>query len=182
MQMLIDDLLTFSRTNKADKVFEEVDLNLLLENATQELAQIIEEKDARIQTVHLPTLNVIPFQFQQLVINLISNSIKYSKPGIAPIIKITVEVTDGKSINDTRAEPQKKFYKISFIDNGVGFEQQYAENIFILFQRLHGRSEYTGTGIGLAICKKIVENHQGFITAEGKPNIGAAFHVFLPVS
>ncbi|MDB5229090.1 MAG: hypothetical protein JWN78_3283 [Bacteroidota bacterium] len=182
MQMLIDDLLTFSRTNKADQIFESVDLNVLLENAKHELAQIIEEKDAHIQSVHLPTLNVIPFQFQQLLINLISNSLKYSKPGITPLIRITVEIIDGKNIPSTRAEHQKKYYKISFIDNGVGFEQQYAENIFVLFQRLHGRSEYTGTGIGLAICKKIVENHQGFITAEGKPNTGAAFHVFLPAS
>lgn len=181
MQMLIDDLLTFSRTNKADQVFETVDLNILLENAKQELAPTIEEKQATIRSNHLPTLEVIPFQFYQLLINLIGNSLKYSKPDVKPVIQITVEIIDRKLLHDIRANPQKSYYKISFIDNGVGFEQKYADNIFVLFQRLHGRSEYSGTGIGLAICKKIVENHQGFITAEGRPGIGASFHIFLPV-
>jgi signal transduction histidine kinase/CHASE3 domain sensor protein len=181
MQMLIDDLLTFSRSNKADKVFEETDLNVLLENTQHELAQLIEEKDAVIQSNHLPTLSVIPFQFQQLLINLIGNSLKYSKPDVPPIIKITVQVLDGDKVPAQNADMRRKYYKFTVSDNGVGFEQQYAENIFILFQRLHGRSEYSGTGIGLAICKKIVENHQGFITATGVPNGGASFHIFLPV-
>ncbi len=180
MRILIDDLLLFSSTTKTEKVFEKSNLNNLLENAKQELAQSMEEKNAKVESIPLPSLNVIPFQIQQLFINLIGNSLKYSKPDVAPIISVKCEKIIAKEYPILKMDLYKKYYKISFTDNGLGFEQQYAESIFILFHRLHHVTEYKGTGIGLAICKKIVENHAGFIFAEGNPGIGATFIVFLP--
>ncbi|WP_158634645.1 sensor histidine kinase [Flavobacterium glaciei] len=181
MRNLIHDLLQFSRTNKGEKVFEETDLNVLFENAKQELNQIIEDKKAIVESDELPILKVIPFQIQQLFINLISNSLKYSKVEIAPIIKINTRII---THNDEEFLPNhnSKYYKITIEDNGIGFDQQYAKKIFILFNRLHNKNEYEGTGIGLAICKKIVENHKGFILANGTHNEGATFIIYLPVS
>jgi signal transduction histidine kinase/CHASE3 domain sensor protein len=180
MRILIDDLLLFSSTNKSEKVYEKTDLNILLENVKQELGQAIEEKNAVIQSVFLPALNVIPFQIQQLFTNLIGNSLKYSKPERSPVIKIDSEKVIAKDYPIIKADAYKKYHKISLTDNGLGFEQQYAENIFVLFHRLHHITEYPGTGIGLAICKKIVENHAGFILAEGRPGNGSTFTFFLP--
>ena len=179
MRVLIQDLLQFSRTNKGEKVFEEADLNVLLENAKQELAQIMEDKKAVIESNELPTLNVIPFQIQQLFINLIGNSLKYSKAETAPIIKINVSIITHNE-EDLLPNTNSKYYKITIEDNGIGFEQEYAKKIFILFNRLHNKNEYEGTGIGLAICKKIVENHKGFIVAKGIPDQGATFIIYLP--
>ena len=179
MRVLIQDLLQFSRTNKGEKVFEEADLNVLLENAKQELAQIMEDKKAIVESNELPTLNVIPFQIQQLFINLIGNSLKYSKAETAPIIKINVSIITHNE-EDLLPNTNSKYYKITIEDNGIGFEQEYAKKIFILFNRLHNKNEYEGTGIGLAICKKIVENHKGFIVAKGIPDEGATFIIYLP--
>lgn len=179
MRVLIQDLLQFSRTNKGEKVFEEADLNVLLENAKQELAQIMEDKKAIVESNELPTLNVIPFQIQQLFINLIGNSLKYSKAETAPIIKINVSIITHNEEN-LLPNTNSKYYKITIEDNGIGFEQEYAKKIFILFNRLHNKNEYEGTGIGLAICKKIVENHKGFIVAKGIPDEGATFIIYLP--
>lgn len=180
MRALIDDLLLFSRANKIEKVFEQTDFNQILESVRQELSQTIEEKNAVLSSAHLPTLNVIPFQIQQLFTNLIGNSLKYSNPNVSPEIKIECEIISAGESPALRGNAPANYYKISVTDNGLGFEQKYADHIFILFQRLHNKSEYPGTGIGLAICKKIVENHDGFITAEGKPGIGATFTIFLP--
>ncbi|MFA5973413.1 MAG: CHASE3 domain-containing protein [Lentimicrobiaceae bacterium] len=180
MRILIDDLLLFSRTNKAEKVFAKTDLNLLLENANQELAQNIEEKNAVIHSDPLPEINVIPFQIQQLFVNLIGNALKYCKPGIPPEIKIECTKLTSDQYPAFIKDKGKKYYKITVSDNGMGFEQQYAENIFLLFTRLHQKLDYPGSGIGLSICKKIAENHNGFISAEGNPGVGATFSVFLP--
>ncbi len=180
MRILIDDLLHFSRTNKAEKVFEVSSLNDLLENAKQELASNIEEKKANIESSELPNLKVIPFQIQQLFINIIGNSLKYSKEGIAPVIEIKSALI--VSQNEPLLPKNKdKYYKITIEDNGIGFEQEYADKIFILFNRLHNKDEYAGTGIGLAICKKIVENHKGYIFANGVPNEGSSFTIYLPI-
>ena len=179
MRILIDDLLLFSRTNKAEKIFEKSDLNTLLENANFELAQDIEEKNAVIRSAELPVLNVIAFQIQQLFVNLIGNALKYSKPGVSPVINIDCEKLSAKNLPVFILDKRKEYYKISVSDNGIGFEQEYAEKIFILFNRLHQKSDYAGTGIGLSICKKIAENHNGYIIAEGDPGVGATFSVFL---
>jgi signal transduction histidine kinase/CHASE3 domain sensor protein len=181
MRVLIDDLLQFSRTNKAEKVFEKTDLNSLFENAKQELGQLIEDKNAIIENTELPMLNVIPFQIQQLFINLIGNSLKYSRENVTPLIKIKSLLI---TANDEELLPKTKdkFYKITVEDNGIGFEQEYANKIFILFNRLHNKNQFDGTGIGLAICKKIVENHKGYIFAEGHPNEGSIFTIYLPTT
>lgn len=180
MRVLIKDLLQFSRTTSAEQVFETADLNQLMYNALEELHHPIEEKKAVIKTESLPVLSVVPFQIQQLFINLISNSLKYSREDVTPEIKVTVErVESGDEGLPIKAG--NYFYKMVFSDNGIGFEQQYAEKIFTLFSRLHGKLEYEGTGIGLAICKKIAENHSGFIKADGTPGEGSVFTVYLPV-
>lgn len=180
MRLLIDDLLQFSRTNRADKAFEVSDINLLLEGAKQDLAEIISEEDAKIHAETFPSINVIPFQIQQLFFNLISNSLKYKSKKRKPVINISyskIRASEEKKI----IKPLKTYYhKIIFADNGIGFDNEYAEKIFVLFNRLHNKDEYSGTGIGLSICKKIVENHHGFIMANGEPNVGATFTIYFP--
>jgi signal transduction histidine kinase/CHASE3 domain sensor protein len=180
MQKFITDLLLYARASKADKTFEVADLNEILENSKRELSHRIEEKNVIINSASdLPIMNVIPFQIQQLFSNLISNSIKYSKPDIKPIIDITSETVQSKDVPQVTGDTDR-FYKISFSDNGIGFDQQYAEKIFTLFYRLHNNKEYTGTGIGLAICRIIVENHKGYIYAKGIPGKGSTFSIYLP--
>lgn len=180
MRMLIEDLLQFSRTNKAEKVFEQADLNELLDHVKQELVQVIDDKKGTIESENLPSLNVIPFQIQQLFTNLINNSLKYSKADTPPIITIKSKLVNAA---DEELLPQNsvlQYHKISFTDNGIGFEQEYAKKIFILFNRLHNKNEYDGTGIGLAICKKIADNHKGYLFAKGELGIGSTFTLFLP--
>ncbi|PTB94489.1 hypothetical protein C9994_12045, partial [Marivirga lumbricoides] len=177
MQNLVIDLLSFSRASKENKVFENYDLNIILEDAIQELQTDIQEKDAQINAVNLPNSTVIPFQFQQLFVNLLSNSLKYAKEDVQPIITIQNESISQKDLSAFPNYKKNELVKISFEDNGIGFDQQYADNIFILFKRLHDRRRYSGTGIGLAICKKILQNHKGQIYAEGKPGIGSKFTI-----
>lgn len=181
MQKLIDDLLAFSRTSSTEKVFEKTDINELLEEVKASLKLSLEEKGVIITSSKLPVTKIIPFQFNQLLENILSNSIKYSKAEVKNKIKITSEIVKGKSIRNEDAPEEKEYYKISIIDNGIGFEQQYANKIFEPFQRLHGKSEYSGTGIGLAICKKIMENHEGYINAESAPGKGSTFNIYLPL-
>ncbi|SHJ11276.1 ATP-binding protein [Flavobacterium terrae] len=180
MRILIDDLLQFSRTTRAEQVFMKTDLNELLENAKQEQAQLIEEKKAIINNETLPELEVVPFQIQQLFSNLINNSIKYSKENIPPVINISITEVDTESDEKINSITNTKFYKIIFSDNGIGFEQEYADKIFTLFTRLHNKDEYAGTGIGLAICKKIIENHKGYIFANSEIDRGSTFTIYLP--
>lgn len=183
MQKFITDLLLYSRASKADKTFEVADLNDIFENSKRELSHRIEEKNVIINTASdLPSLNIIPFQIQQLFSNLLSNSIKYSKADVRPVIDITTEVVEGKNIAHHSGDTDARFYKITFMDNGIGFDQEYADKIFTLFYRLHNNKEYTGTGIGLAICKIIAENHKGYIEAFGFPGKGSVFNVYLPES
>ncbi|HEY1192874.1 CHASE3 domain-containing protein [Flavobacterium sp.] len=180
MRVLIDDLLLFSRTNTTKKEFIKMNLNELLDNAESELAEIIEEKRAVIKTNKLPKLAVIPYQIEQLFINLIGNSLKYSQPEIDPEISITSEKVNSSDYPEILEQSIKKFHKITFTDNGMGFDPQFKQTIFILFQRLHSKTDYPGTGIGLAICKKIVENHKGHIIADSTLGKGSIFTVFLP--
>ncbi len=180
MRVLIDDLLLFSRTNTTKKEFIKTNLNELLENAESELGEIIEEKKAVINADKLPKLSVIPYQIEQLFINLIGNSLKYSRPEVNPDISITSEKVNASDYSEILEQSIKKFHKITFTDNGMGFDPQFKETIFILFQRLHSKTDYPGTGIGLAICKKIVENHKGHITADSTIGKGSEFTVFLP--
>ena len=180
MRLLIKDLLQFSRTNKSEKVFEMADLNEILEAAKHEIAESITDKSAIIKSEHLPTLKVIPFQIQQMFINLLGNSIKYSKANIPPEIHIDYRKGSLQQIGQLVLPAKKDFHKFTFSDNGIGFSEEYSQRIFELFSRLHNKDEIAGTGIGLAICKKIVENHKGYILAKGKPGEGAVFEIYLP--
>lgn len=180
MRLLIKDLLQFSRTNKSEKVFEMVDLNEILEAAKHEIAESITDKSAIIKSEHLPTLKVIPFQIQQMFINLLGNSVKYSKANILPEIQIDYRKVSLQQIGQLVLPAKKDFHKFTFSDNGIGFSEEYSQRIFELFSRLHNKDEIAGTGIGLAICKKIVENHKGYILAKGKPGEGAVFEIYLP--
>lgn len=174
MQKLIEALLSYSNTNSSEVGFVHTDLNKILEDVKTDLEDLIEEKKVTIEASGLPVLPVIPLQFQQLLQNLISNSIKYSKSQVPPIVKIHAEITH-------EHEKNGNYWKISVSDNGIGFDQRYESRIFDLFQRLHGKSEFEGTGIGLAICKKIAQNHHGFMKANGVLGKGSTFSVYLPV-
>ncbi|HEX8515458.1 MAG TPA: PAS domain S-box protein [Bacteroidia bacterium] len=180
MQKLIEALLNFSRLDKGQEIYIPTDTDVILHEIKAGLTEVIESKKAEIIADKLPVMNVIPIQFQQLLSNLISNALKYSKEETAPFIKITYDLTEGSTIAGNSVHDKKKYHHISIADNGIGFEQQYAEKIFELFQRLHGKSEYEGTGIGLAICKKIVDNHKGYINANSEPGKGAEFNVYIP--
>lgn len=181
MRVLINDLLQYSKANRSEKNLVKTDLNESLSNSLLELSQNIEDKKAIINQMELPVINGISFQMQQLFSNLLSNSLKYSKENIPPIIDINCTEIIAKTEPILKDRSLKKYYKINFTDNGIGFEQEYAEKIFLLFNRLHGKFEYQGTGVGLAICKKIVENHKGYIVADSSPNQGATFTIYLPV-
>jgi light-regulated signal transduction histidine kinase (bacteriophytochrome) len=181
MQKLIRDILAYSRTTTSEKILELTDLNDVLTQTKGELEVLITEKKATIISDPLPTLRVIPFQIQQLFSNLLNNALKFSKDGLPPHIEIRTGTVDGQMFKDFYMLPAKNYCHLSFKDNGIGFDPVYEKKIFEVFQRLHGRNEYGGTGIGLAICKKIVENHNGVINAQSQPNEGATFNVYLPV-
>lgn len=180
MRVLIDDLLQYSRTSRSQNIYSKVNFIEVVENSIVELSEIIHEKNVEINYDKLPEVEGIEFQLNQLVTNLISNSIKYSKENSIPIINIKYETVDANSDEIIKNKAIKKYHKLSFTDNGIGFEQEYAEKIFNLFQRLHGKTDYPGTGVGLAICKKIIENHRGYIKAESIPGKGSTFTFYLP--
>ncbi len=180
MQNLIKALLSYSNANKAEIKFILTDLNSIVEEAKSNLAELLEEKKAVVESDTLPRLTVVPIQLLQLFSNIIHNAIKYSKKDTTPHIKITATLILEEEIKKEYPAQKGKYWKISIADNGIGFEQQYEHKIFELFQRLHGRADYEGTGIGLAICKKIMHNHLGFITAQGKSGIGSVFNLYLP--
>lgn len=183
MQRLIDSLLEFSRTTVNEKNFEQVDLGELLEDVKRDLREVINESGAVVISGPLPVANVIPFQFRQLLSNLLGNAIKYAKKGVIPLIDISATRVGKEEIPQSSSIlTDQDYYRITVRDNGIGFEQEYAELIFELFQRLHGKTEYVGSGIGLAICKKIAENHNGWIAAESEPGVGSSFHFYLPAT
>ncbi|MCY7356767.1 MAG: histidine kinase, partial [Rudanella sp.] len=182
MQNLIDSLLNLSRTNTTELIFVPCDLNTIVDESIIDLNLSILEKQATVDYENLPIIMGVYTQMSQLFTNLIGNDIKYSRPEIKPHSKITSSIAEGKEIDHPSANNQKDYYVITITDNGIGFEKEYATKIFKLFQRLHNKNEYSGTGIGLAIVKKIVTNHNGFIVAEGKPNIGSTFTIYFPNS
>jgi signal transduction histidine kinase len=125
-------------------------------------------------------ISAVPIQIQQLLINLIGNAIKYSRENTTPVIRVTSEKASRADLKKERVNPNIDYWKISVKDNGIGFDQQYSEKIFEVFQRLHSKDQFTGTGIGLAICRKIVQTHKGYIFAHGETGKGATFNIFLP--
>ncbi|WP_157504548.1 PAS domain S-box protein [Dyadobacter beijingensis] len=180
MQQLIVDLLAFSRANVAEKHLESTDLNQVLQNVKDQLSDVIQAENATITSDELPVRYVIAYQFEQLFMNLVANALKFVSPGRAPMIEIRSGEVEGAAIALAEADPTTNYQYISFSDNGIGFDPQFKDRIFQVFQRLHNRSAYEGTGIGLAICKKIVENHKGLIDAVGKPGAGSTFIIYLP--
>jgi len=180
MQALIKDILLFSKTSIEKPTFVNTDLNEVLTEVLAEMESTIVEKNAKIEAEQLPTLYVNPVLMRPLFHNLISNAIKYSKKEVQPLVKIYSEFSSRQNGTDSN-EVKNKYCRIYVEDNGIGFEQKYSEQIFGMFKRLHLHSEFEGTGIGLALCKKIVEEHNGFITARSKVNEGSVFIISLPV-
>jgi chemotaxis family two-component system sensor kinase Cph1 len=180
MQLLIEDILTYSKAGNIDKVYEYADLNKILNKVLEELNDTIEEKGAIITVADLPVLKVIPFQVHQLLVNLLSNALKFSMDGITPTIEIGIQTVNATQIPNVKSNSPEHFYAISIKDNGIGFEKEYEDRIFNVFQRLHSSNKYPGTGIGLAICKKIMENHNGYIIADSEQNTGAVFIIYFP--
>lgn len=179
MQKLIDDLLQYSRISRNKKAFEKIDLNTVIKEITEDLSESIEEKKARVNYENLPTIKGDFFQLKQLFQNLISNSIKFSKAETAPEITISFKPIKAKNTN-LKNPMYNNYWQITVKDNGIGFDSQYKDKIFTIFQRLHGRHEYKGTGIGLAICDRIAENHFGKIEAESNLGSGAVFTILFP--
>lgn len=179
MQTMINDLMALS-TITGNKTYEQQDLNEIVAEVVNVLEYNLKDKNATITYDNLPVINVVRPQFVQLFQNLISNSLKFSRPGVEPHIRITsarLNPTDAAAYGLTE---KREYVMLRLEDNGIGFENEYAGKIFTIFQRLHGKSEYEGNGIGLSICRKVVENHKGVIHAQGVVNQGAVFTIVLP--
>ena len=179
MQKLIEALVSYASLMYEDEKFEKVDLKSVIKEVVKDLKEEIEEKGATIEISTLPTVKGINFQLQQLFVNIISNSIKFANPAVPMIIKISSTKFTGNPPTVT-GESLKQWFKISFFDNGIGFNNSFKNDIFKVFHRLHA-NQYTGSGIGLAICKKNVESHNGYITATGDINKGSQFDIYFPV-
>tara|TARA_R110000744_G_scaffold113488_3_gene212565 strand:- start:521 stop:2185 length:1665 start_codon:yes stop_codon:yes gene_type:complete len=182
MQSLINDLLAYSRADTEKRTFELIDLKTVIDEVKNDLGEELAKKQGKVEILSSCKLEVVPFQFRQLIYNLLSNSVKYSKLDIPPVIRILGETIDGSDSDNKLLITGVSYAKISITDNGIGFDKQFSEKIFEVFQRLHSKQEYIGTGIGLAIVKKIVKNHNGFISADGVPDIGAVFQIIIPSS
>lgn len=180
MQTLIDDLLVYATTASTIPNLEWVSLDKVMKDVMDTHEVTIENKNATIEFPVLPEILAVPFQIKQLFDNLIGNALKYSHPQRAPHIVIHYESMPGTVLDIDEAEKHTLYHKITVTDNGIGFKPEHASQIFNLFHRLHGRSEFPGSGIGLAICKKIVQNHRGFILATAQINEGATFGIYLP--
>jgi PAS domain S-box-containing protein len=180
MSELIKAVLNYSRLSKDAEEKSNVDLNVVLAHVKSDFELLIQEKHAAIASDQLPSIKGYPQQIGQLFYNLIGNALKFS--ATEPIVRITWRTVSPDQIpNKPETLHASRYYEIKFTDNGIGFEQEYEDRIFMMFQRLHGRHQYAGTGIGLALCKKIVDLHEGHITAQSEPGKGSVFTVYIPV-
>ncbi|MGJ5643353.1 PAS domain S-box protein [Formosa sp. S-31] len=182
MQALIKDLLAYSRTNTSVRAYEETDLNDIINEVKADLKELLQDKQVTLEVDSLCSVEIIPFQFIQLFSNLISNAIKFSRTDIPPVIKIESIIDKGAKFNIEELNTEEDYCHIKVSDNGIGFNPKYSEQIFEVFERLHTRTTYEGTGIGLAIVKKIVENHEGYIFASSKEQQGATFNIYIPIN
>ncbi|MBC7904211.1 MAG: PAS domain S-box protein, partial [Gemmatimonadaceae bacterium] len=180
MQQLMEALLAYSQLSHQPNAPEPVDLNRVLDDVKDDLELKINQSNTTIKSDLLPSVNGIAFQFHQLFMNLAMNAIKFSKPGESPVIHISSQIISGRDLPEQAINKNKDYHVIRFSDNGMGFDQEHAVKIFDVFQRLHPSAAQAGTGIGLAIVKKVVDNHDGFVMAEGEPGKGATFKIFLP--
>jgi PAS domain S-box-containing protein len=180
MQQMVDDLLSLSQISNVDH-FEKTNLDHLLAEVLQTFESQVESMGATIQADQLPVASVVPSQFRQLFQNLISNSLKFYRPGVSPVIRIKADHPSQKEVQSLALRDAPSYLRIEFSDNGIGFDNKFAEKIFAIFQRLHTKTEYEGTGIGLAICRKIIENHGGVMQASGSSGEGAVFKIIIPL-
>ena len=180
MTTLIRDVLMYSQLVKENESYEQVNLNLLLENILVDYDLLIEQKQATVNLHSLPTVKAISLQMTQLFANLMGNALKFVREGVPPVVDISAKLLSAEEIHAHGLSSDYAYYNIRFADNGIGIPAEYAERIFHIFQRLHRKSEYEGTGIGLAMCKKIAQNHNGDIVVENNSNGGATFNVILP--
>ena len=181
MHTLINDLLTFSRVTTKAQPFERIDLNKIASDVLNDLETTIEQSGGRVELSELPAIDADPLQMRQLFQNLIVNALKFQKPDSDPVVKVAARNVR-KDTSDSDESASNEFVEITFADNGIGFDEKYLDRIFTPFQRLHGRNEYEGTGIGLAVCRKIVERHGGNLTARSAAGEGATFIATLPVN
>ena len=181
MRTLIDDLLTFSRVTTKGEAFVPVDVTGVAREVVSDLEASLEEEGGRVEVGHLPHIDADPMQVRQLLQNLISNGLKFRRLDQAPVVKVRGRLLGGSGDRGDPASPVNGMCEITVEDNGIGFDEKYIDRIFTIFQRLHGRGEYEGTGIGLALCRKIAERHGGTITATSRPGQGSTFAVTLPV-
>ena len=181
MRTLIDDLLTFSRVISASQPFIPVDLNTVIKGVLSDLEVRIEQTKARVEVGTLPMIEADPLQLRQLLQNLIGNALKFQPPGGQPLIRIDGRVLKNPFAGSPDQDPYAEQCELSVQDNGIGFDEKYTDKIFAVFQRLHGRTEFEGTGVGLAVCRRISDRHGGTIRAQSKPGEGAKFIVTLPV-
>lgn len=181
MQHLVNDLLKFSKHTNDVYGFEKTDLNEVLIDVLSDIEHHIQKKEAKIYTDTLPVVWAVPSQIRQLFQNIINNSLKFTKEGFVPEVYIKSEKVEGSKLDGVSKELESHtFYKIYIRDNGIGFDPKYSEDIFVVFKRLHSYHEFEGTGIGLSICKKIMDKHGGFIKAESIPNEGSTFIITFP--
>ena len=178
MQRLIDDLLTYANTTNGSEQLIPTDLNALVKEVCNNLEEVTGDDPVTFNIQPLPEVRVVPFQLSQVFSNIIGNAIKYKHPDKPAVITVSNTVVHTTPLQETPTG--SRYNKITITDNGIGFEQEYADKIFELFMRLHDKSRYPGTGIGLAICKKIVQQHKGEIYAEGHPMEGSVFTIYLP--
>jgi PAS domain S-box-containing protein len=179
MQQMVDDLLSLAQVS-SDRSFQKVNLQNLLVEVLQTFDQKLEETKAKVIFNDLPTAMVVPSQFRQLFQNLVSNSLKFSRPDVDTVVDIGHEYLTGHAVQEHKLPPADRYLKLTFKDNGIGFDNKFLPKIFSIFQRLHPRNKYEGNGIGLSICKRIVENHGGVMLASGAVNEGAVFTVIVP--
>lgn len=179
MARLINDLLDYSRLS-VTSLFKPTDLNQIIEELLTDFDELILNIGATIKMEPLPIVEVIPGQIRQVFQNLVSNALKFTKPGVPPVIKIESDRIANPAI-DAPVDEHGEFCRITLIDNGIGFDEKFLERIFIIFQRLNNKDTYEGTGIGLAIAKKIIEKHNGIISARSVENEGARFIIILPL-
>jgi PAS domain S-box-containing protein len=179
MSVLIKDILSFSSMRREED-FVETDLNKIIESSLSDFDLSITQRGAVIEKDNLPTIEAIPLQMSQLFYNLFNNSLKFAKQGQKPQIRITSSMVTEEKRKTLNLTENTVYYEIIFSDNGIGFSQEYADQIFGLFKRLNDKQYYPGSGIGLALCKKVVENHNGLMYAKGKENGGASFFIYLP--
>jgi PAS domain S-box-containing protein len=182
MQTLIDDLLTYSKTSSLEMEFKKVDLGKIMAEIQLAHYDTIRGTNAEIETGSLPVIDGVSFQVMQLFDNLLGNALKYHHPERKPHIRIFSEKITGPDPETDLVKEGDSYYRITVADNGTGFDSQYAEKVFDLFQRLHDKVNYSGTGIGLALCRKIIQNHNGFMIARGEEGKGASFMVYFPVT